>query len=267
MKTSSGQKSAAIILAVGMVLQTAAGGALAQETGTPLQFTVIVNRAKIGDAEAQLALGEAYEKGQNVEKSYLKAATWYKQSLRQGNLEATFRLARLLHRGGGKLAKSPELAAQLYRRGAQMGHAKSQNWLGYCNQFGFGMAQDYSKALSWYRKSAEQGLAIARNNLGMLYLSGKGINQDYVKAARLFTAAVKQRYPWAQNNLGGLYEMGWGVRKNAKRARDLYRAAAAAGVEQAKKNLKRVTLAQARADAKAAARASAASKSTNNSIR
>ncbi len=210
-----------------------------------IRFSTIVKRAKSGNAEAQIVLGEAYEKGRNVPVDFLKAATWYKRALRQGNVEATFKLARLVHKGGGKLAKSPKLAAELYQRAARLGHGPSQNWLGYSNQFGFGVTQDYAKAVNWYRKAAEQGNAAAQNNLGMLYLSGKGVSRDFIKAAQFFADAVKQRYPWAQNNLGGLYEMGWGVRKNMKRARDLYRSAAGAGNEKAKRNLKRLALAQA----------------------
>ena len=101
----------------------------AQEKKKPsVRFSTIVKRAKAGNAEAQIALGEAYETGQNVQLDFLKAANWYKRALRQGNVEATFKLARLVHRGGGKLAKSPKLAAELYQRGARLGHAPSQNW-------------------------------------------------------------------------------------------------------------------------------------------
>lgn len=234
-------------VAIALAVSGAPDEAGAQEKKKSVRFSTIVKRAKAGNAEAQIALGEAYETGRNVPKSYLKAANWYKRALRQGNVEATFKLARLVHRGGGKLAKSPKLAAELYQRGARIGHAPSQNWLGFCNQFGFGVTQDYAKAVNWYRMAAEQGDPGAQNNLGMLYLSGKGVSRDIVKAAQLFSDAVKQRYSYAENNLGGLYEMGWGVRKNMKRARDLYRSAAASGNEKARKNLKRIALAQAAA--------------------
>ncbi|MEM7428084.1 MAG: tetratricopeptide repeat protein [Pseudomonadota bacterium] len=253
---NSALKQAAILAGAAAIAVLVPPGAIvdvsAQQAGTEkksVRFSTIVKRAKSGNAEAQLALGEAYENGRNVPVDFLKAAKWYKRALRQGNIEATFRLARLVHRGGGKLAKSPELAAELYQRAARQGHPSSQNWLGYCNQFGFGVTQDYAKALNWYRKAAEQGDPAAQNNLGMLYLSGKGVSRDFIKAAQHFADAVKKRYPWAENNLGGLYEMGWGVRKNMKRATDLYRAAAASGNEKAKKNLKRLALARAASSA------------------
>ncbi len=237
-----------------LALVTGSGSVMearAQSTNT-VKFSTIVKRAKAGNVEAQLALGKAYEDGKGVKRDFLKAANWYKTALRQGDVEATFRLARLVHRGGGKLAQSPDLAAQLYRRAAQQGHSGAQNWLGFCYQFGFGLTADYARAVNWYRKAAEQGYPAAQNNLGMLYLSGKGVSQDLLKAAQLFRAAVKKRYSWAENNLGGLYEMGWGVRRSPKRAKDLYRSAAAGGNEQAKKNLKRLADAQAAADAKKA---------------
>lgn len=241
-------------------LVTSAGAiteARAQGTNT-VKFSTIVKRAKAGDVQSQLALGEAYEEGKNVTKDFLSAANWYKRALRQGDVEATFRLARLVHRGGGKLAQSPDLAAELYRRAAQQGHSGAQNWLGFCYQFGFGQTLDYARAVNWYRKAAEQGYPAAQNNLGMLYLSGKGVSQDLLKAATLFRAAVKKRYAWAENNLGGMYEMGWGVRRSPRRAKDLYRSAAASGNEQAKKNLKRLADMQAAEDAKKAAAEAAA---------
>lgn len=249
-----------MLASLGLAVLVAAPGAIEEaraQSNNSVKFSTIVKRAKGGNVEAQLALGKAYEEGKVVKRNFLTAANWYKRALRQGDVEATYRLARLVHRGGGKLAQSPDLAAQLYRRAAQQGHSGAQNWLGFCYQFGFGLTRDYARAVNWYRKAAEQGDAGAQNNLGMLYLSGKGVSRDLLKAAQLFRAAVKKRYAWAENNLGGLYEMGWGVRRNPKRARDLYRSAAASGNAQAKKNLKRLADAQAAADAKAAAEAAA----------
>ncbi len=241
-----------ILASLGLALLVAVPVAEAQaQNNNSVKFSTIVKRAKAGNVQAQLALGKAYEEGKNVKRDLLAAANWYKRALRQGDVEATFRLARLVHNGGGKLAKSPELAAQLYRRAAQQGHSGAQNWLGFSYQFGFGLTRDYARAVNWYRKAAEQGYPPAQNNLGMLYLSGKGVSRDLLKAAQLFRAAVKKRYSWAENNLGGLYEMGWGVRRNSKRAKDLYRSAAASGNAQAKKNLKRLADAQAE-EAKAA---------------
>lgn len=242
---------AAVGLSLLLAGPNAVGEARAQNNNS-VKFSTIVKRAKAGNVEAQLALGKAYQEGKNVKRDFLAAANWYKRALRQGDVEATYRLARLVHDGGGKLAKSPDLAAQLYRRAAQQGHSGAQNWLGFCYQFGFGLTRDYARAVNWYRKAAEQGYPAAQNNLGMLYLSGKGVSRDLLKAAQLFRAAVKKRYAWAENNLGGLYEMGWGVRRNPKRAKDLYRSAAASGNAQAKKNLKRLAEAQAAEDAKAA---------------
>lgn len=251
-----GKTITAAMTSVALIALVAGADLVAQaqaQSNNTVKFSTIVKRAKAGNVEAQLALGKAYEDGKNVKRDFLTAANWYKRALRQGDVEATYRLARLVHRGGGKLAQSPELAAQLYRRAAQQGHSGAQNWLGFCYQFGFGVTLDYARAVNWYRKSSEQGFPAAQNNLGMLYLSGKGVSQDLLKAATLFRAAVKKRYAWAENNLGGMYEMGWGVRRNPKRARDLYRAAATSGNEQAKKNLKRLADLQAAEDAKKAA--------------
>ena len=69
-------------------------------------------------------------------------------------------------------------------------------------QHGFGVEQNYAKAIEWLRKAAEQNLAPAQDNLGVMYNNGEGVNQDYKQAIEWYRKAAEQDYASAQNNLG-----------------------------------------------------------------
>ena len=64
--------------------------------------------------------------------------------------------------------------------------------LGYMNENGQGVAQDYAEAVRLYLLAAEQGHASAQNNLGYMYEKGLGVAQDYAEAVRLYRLADAQ---------------------------------------------------------------------------
>ena len=70
--------------------------------------------------------------------------------------------------------------------------AVAQLILGECYYFGWGVEQDYKKAVEWYKKSAEQGNAVAQCNLGVGYVIGQGVEQDYKKAVEWYEKAAMQ---------------------------------------------------------------------------
>ncbi len=88
---------------------------------------------------------------------------------------------------------------------AEQGYAPAQNWLGYCYQIGYGVPQNYDKAIEWYRKAANQGNADAQNNLGYCYKNGHGVPQNYAKAIEWYRKAADQGNSSAQNGLGTCY--------------------------------------------------------------
>ena len=47
---------------------------------------------------------------------------------------------------------------------------------------GWGVKQDYAKALELINKSVEQGNAAALTNLGLMYIDGEGVLRDMVSA-------------------------------------------------------------------------------------
>ena len=88
----------------------------------------LLERAEMGDAEAQYNLGDTYANGIGVTKDDEEAVKWY-------------------------------------RKAAEQGHAEAQFSLGLMYAFGEGVAKDLEEAVKWYRKAAEQGLAEAKKFL------------------------------------------------------------------------------------------------------
>jgi TPR repeat protein len=76
-----------------------------------------------------------------------------------------------------------------YRKAAEQGNASAQTDLARMYNYGEGVTQDHSAAVSWYRKAAEQGHADAQNNLGAMYDEGTGVPQDYVQAHKWYNLA------------------------------------------------------------------------------
>ena len=210
------------------------------QTLAELPFSKKLKLARVGDEDAQMAVAMAYELGGDAVVDVAEAAKWYRQAALAGNVEAEFRLARLVSKGAKGLTKDLPTAAKLYEAAARSGHVKSQNAIGQAYQNGSGVTIDNAKAAEWFRKAADAKLATAENNLGILYLHGKGVPLDLKEAFKLFERAANQGDGWGLNNLGGMYEMGWGVTKDPKKAADYYRKAVEKNIPSAQSNLARL---------------------------
>jgi uncharacterized protein len=205
-----------------------------------LPFDKQLKLAKVGDVDAQFEVGLAFENGDRAKLDEAEAARWYRQAALQGNVEAQYRLARLVAKGAKGLKVDLPTAVKLYQDAAAKGHALAMNALGQAYQSGKGTAADPARAAEWYRKAADLKLADAQNNLGMLYLKGEGVARDLTEAFRLFDLAAAQKDPWGLNNLGGMYEMGWGTAADKIKAQELYKQALAAGNASAQSNIDRL---------------------------
>jgi tetratricopeptide (TPR) repeat protein len=123
----------------------------------------LLTKAQLGDADAQMWLGAAYEQGWFGKSNFTEALKWFRKSAEQGNPDA-------------------------------------QNSLGQMYEDGEGVIQNYSLAAKWYRKAAEHvpdlgGAGQGRNNLGMLYLSGQGVPRDYAQAFVWFKISGPESNP------------------------------------------------------------------------
>jgi TPR repeat protein len=128
-------------------------------------YTAALNQltplAQQGNAEAQVALGTMYLKGQGVAKNPSQALKWYTSSAEQGNAEGQF-------------------------------------YLGSMYLMGAGVAHDAAQGLKWLGISANQGNSDSQVLLGLVYLQGNGgVARDLVQADMWFHLAASHGDPLA----------------------------------------------------------------------
>lgn len=155
-----------------------------------------IERAKAGDAEAQLSLAILYAKGDGVPQDYAAAAKWFRAAAERGLMRAQYDLGVLYERGRG-------------------------------------VPLDYQEAVTWYRKAAEQNHPLAQYNLAVAYTKGHGVRQNFFEAAVWYHRAAAQGVVAAMVNLAILYERGEGVESSTVDAYAWYRAAARRGSQPA----------------------------------
>ena len=205
-----------------------------------LPFAKKLQLAKAGDAEAKMAVAEAFELGQGTKVSAVDAAKWYREAALAGNLDAQFRLAKLVSSGAKGLKADKVAAARLLQAAAQKGHAPSENLYGTVLENGDGVPKDLKAASEMFHKAAEHGFAEGQNNYGVMLLRGLGVERNLDEAFGWFKKSADQNYGWALNNLGGMYEQGWGTAKDLSKAKELYQNAGELGIEIGKKNFQRL---------------------------
>lgn len=207
-----------------------------------LPFAKRLTLATAGDNAAKLAVGESYETANGVKLNILEAAKWYRQAALAGQLEAQYRLALIIEKGGPGLKPDLNAARKLLQAAANKGHGPSQLLYGQRLYRGEGIAKDEKIAAVYIRKAAEQGLAVAQNVHGSMLLHGWGQERNLDEAFKWFTKAADQGDLLAMNNLGGMFENGWGTAKDQAKAVEQYQRSAAKGNEIARKNLERLGL-------------------------
>ena len=140
--------------------------------------------AEQGDAQAQFTLGDIYEHGRGVPRSFAEALKWYQASAEQGFAAAQSTLGYLYQYGEG-VEKNPQAAFMWNLKAAEQGDAHAQHNLAVMYDEGTDIPENKVEAVKWYRKAADQGYDRAQLNLGVCYWKGEGVAQDYVEAYRL----------------------------------------------------------------------------------
>ena len=137
---------------------------------------------KYGD---MIAAGEVEGKGSD------DALVWFKKSAAEDCPEALYRLGTMNLHGIGT-EKNPELAAELFSRGAQLEHPNSQYELGMLFLEKDGpIAQDERAAFFWFNRAASKGCAQAQRQLAVCYENGTGCDTDLEKALVLYREAAR----------------------------------------------------------------------------
>ena len=103
------------------------------------------------------------------------------------------------------LLSSLAFANSELERQCNNGNAGSCGALGDLYRYGYGVKQDYNKAMEFYGKACEMGKAVGCSILGILYYNGEGVKQDYKKASEFYSKACEMGEAEGCNNLGYLY--------------------------------------------------------------
>jgi len=158
--------------------------------------------------DQQVAAGSA----PSVQQKELSAQEWFEQGARAESL------------------KDDSLAANYYRRAADVGNIDAMAKLGLIYATGRGVPQDDAQAVIWYSKAADDGNALAMSGLGHMYFGWQGgLPRDDVQAAKWYRKAADAGNANAMANLGLMYANGRGVPQDDAQAVSWYRKAADAG--------------------------------------
>ncbi len=167
----------------------------------PMELRMIAHEALDGDDGAQLLYGLAYLKGRDgLKPDAKKAVYWLRRSARMGNAYAQLVLGNSYSDGVG-VTKDLSQAIQWWRKSAQKGNAKAQYLLGKTYLDGIGATKDSKQALGWLIKSAKQGNKHAQYLLGKMYYEGYHVPKDEDVAKSWLSRAAEQAHKGAINLL------------------------------------------------------------------
>ena len=157
-----------------------------------LAFVYGEKAAQQGQALSQYNTGVCYYRGQGCEQSSERAADWYEKATRQGIAEAMYLLGCALYRDGEGRNQSFEQAAKWFEQAARRSNlqlASAQLSLGALLVNGQGVPKNLPRALELFKQSAAQGNTMALISLGFCHEFGQGVAQNYQEARRFYTLA------------------------------------------------------------------------------
>jgi len=134
-----------------------------------------------GFNEACLAIGEMYEKGEDLPQDLRSAAAWYRKAGDRGHNQAQISLALL-----SIAAKDYGEARHWCETAAKEGYSPAYFCLGYLHKNGFGVAQDSTEAFRWYQQGARGGHPPSMLVLAEMYATGVGTKLDRPEALLWF---------------------------------------------------------------------------------
>ena len=150
----------------------------------------LIEKANLGDANAQFKLGEMYYHGNGVDKNDAKTLQYFEKAAAHGNARAMFKLGYMFYNGLG-VAQDDVKAFEYFKRAAEQGYANAQYHLGYMFYNGLGVAQYYAEAFKWFKLAAAQGDARAHINLGIMLAKGEGVDKNDEEALKYFNLVLK----------------------------------------------------------------------------
>jgi hypothetical protein len=187
-----------------------------------LRYWRLASRAEALDAN--LHIGEIYERGEFVHRSPVDAAAWYFRAASHDHAEAQFRLGRLHLLGGGSMSLSGWAPRARLERPEFVETVTAALF-----PSGEALSPDPERAVDWLTRAAAGGHATAAALLGTVFLGSHGVGQDFEAARRWFSAAAEAGEPTGQFGLGEIHYRGLGVETNLALGAEWYEKAADQG--------------------------------------
>ena len=155
-------------------------------------------KAEEGDAKAQGELaGDLMALAGSLDQAgpgddYKESVKWAEKAVEQGDGEGCFTLALAYEHGRG-VRKNMKKAAELYQKGADLGHPRCMNSLGAFYINGTQVPKYEMKGFEWIQKSAKLGDAEGMANLGRCYQFGTGTTDSMSKAIEWYEKSLEIR--------------------------------------------------------------------------
>jgi uncharacterized protein len=201
------------------------------------------SKAEAGDADAQLALGRAYQDGNGVPQNDELAVKWYRKAAEHGNATAQNDLG-IMYRNGNGVEKSKGEALIWYRKAARQGYGNAMFNLGAAYYNGDGVAIDDSISYAWFLSAkdkgsnsaadavarAESALTLGKLNDGLIALGemfelGEGLPQDFRESAKWYRKAAERGNSEARVALAVVLLKGQSIQNYAEARRSCEHAA------------------------------------------
>src|SRR5215212_8168044 len=112
-------------------LAFACASAGAQTAGA--EVAALEATAQRGDVPALLALAGMYERGENVERDFLKSNALYCKAAARGNADALFKLGQI-YASGREMMRNEGVGALLINKAAELGHERAKELLPYVSR-------------------------------------------------------------------------------------------------------------------------------------
>ncbi|HED19130.1 MAG TPA: sel1 repeat family protein [Gammaproteobacteria bacterium] len=174
--------------------------------------------ARIGNAYAQLTLGNCYAEGRGVEKDPQQAVLWWHKAAEKDNPKAQYRVGKA-HLEGDGVSKNPERAVYWITRSAEQGNKDAQYLLGKMYYEGYNVPYEKEAARSWLSRAAGQAHSGAINLLAVINGMVDTTTKVYQQSAKVLADKAEKGDPQAEYELGLRYESGaWDVNRDNKKA-------------------------------------------------
>ena len=157
----------------------------------------ILPLAQKGDAESQYQLGMLYKEGSpETPKDPVRAVDWFRRSAEQGNAQAENALGIAFQHGYG-VTRDDVVGFDWLYKAALKGNAPAQHNLALAYHAGQGTLKSESEAFTWFLESARNGQASSQARLCAVYQQGNlGVAADPTMAyAWCLIAATTAKQP------------------------------------------------------------------------